>query len=556
MTFSPYAIPIWIAVVFIASLGTVIFWGGHRFSAKIFALSTFCLALLTASIAYFLFETDYRAEAFGIKLIFFLGFVSTTSLLYFFASLRKNAAPKARFAIILLIILGVLFYLTFFTSEIAGLPLALVNSPIGMTWAWNYGPLGFIDHLIIFGYSILSVVFAVQAYKANPDLRERRNIVFMTVGFLIGVIAQFIFNGILPQMGTYQYAWLGATSGIVWVSIIGYSIIRYNQMNVRVVTTEIFILAVCAIGFINIFIGDVLGLSGRIFLCVCFVILGAFLIRGSIRESEQREQLKNMNFNLQTEVEEQTREIRKSYEIERNARMELEKVDQAKNQFIMITQHHLRTPITSIKWQLESIMNGTYGPAAMELKKALSDMGESVERLNHLINSLLSISALKAGIETLTKERTNMNDMIEDILKELHKEIDRRHLKVSVSSRNQPWPLIMVDPKRMREVMFIFVENAVRYNIEAGSINIEGHANESKFELAIENTGIELSPEEKSKMFSELFYRSPQAQVAHPTGMGIGLSMAQAIVEAHGGIVSLSSRKTGGGVRAAVVLPY
>jgi signal transduction histidine kinase len=296
-------------------------------------------------------------------------------------------------------------------------------------------------------------------------------------------------------------------------------------------------------------------MGGRIFICASFIILGIFLIRGSLREVEQREALKNINVNLQKEVENQTREIRNSYEIERGARLELEKVDQAKNQFIMITQHHLRTPITSIKWQLESIMNGTYGPASGELKKAMGDMSESVERLNHLINSLLSISALKAGIETLTKDKTDMNAMVEEVVKELHKEIDRRHLKVTISTHNQPWPIISIDAKRMQEVLFIFVENAVRYNIEGGNITIEGRANESKFELAIENTGIELSPEEKSKMFSELFYRSPQAQIAHPTGMGIGLSMAQAIVEAHGGSISLNSRKTGG-VKALIVLPY
>ena len=119
------------------------------------------------------------------------------------------------------------------------------------------------------------------------------------------------------------------------------------------------------------------------------------------------------------------------------------------------------------------------------------------------------------------------------------------------------WTPVSIDKDRMREALFIVIENAVRYNVDNGSISITGHPTENTFELTVENTGAELSSDDKKKIFSELFYRSSQAQTSHPTGMGIGLSMAQAIIEAHKGTISLSSRKdNGGGVRVVVTLPY
>ena len=556
MIISSYAIPIWITVVLIASLATVIFWGSKEFFSKIFALGIFAVSLQTAGMAYFIFNADIKIEMFGFELINFLSILALSLLIYGFISLKNNRIPSKKVTLALLITLGVFFYFAFFTSEIGGSPFLIKDSSIGMTVGWTFGrfaPYFFVLNLV---YYIIGFYTLYRARKIRTDKQERKNILIMNIAFFIGVISMICFNNYLPSLGIYDYVWIGPTSGIIWVSLLGYSIVKYHQMNVRLVATEVLIIAMVIIGFSNIFLADAFGMGGRIFIFIALIILGGFLIRGTLRESEQREQLKGLNLNLQKEVEQQTREIRSSYDIERKAHLELEKVDEAKNQFIMITQHHLRTPITSIKWQLESVINGTYGPAAPELKKALGDMSESVERLNHLINNLLSISALKAGIETLKKASTDMNMMIEDIVHELHKEIDRKHIDVRISPDHQPWPMISIDKDRMQEVIFILVENAVRYNIEGGNIMISGKANESIFELVIENTGVILSSEDTNKIFTELFYRSSQAQIAHPTGMGIGLSMAQAIVEAHRGSISLSSRKQGGGVKVTITLPY
>ena len=514
------------------------------------------VAIMTACLAFFLFTKDYQLEAFGIKLTFFMGVVVATSLFYFIKSFPKNQHPNGYAAFFMVIVLGIAFYTVFFTDLIAGAPIMLKAHASDIVWGWQYGPYVLIYEIVILFYYVDGLRILIKTRIESGDSVERKNIAFMITGIIMGLVSPLIFNTLLPQFGYYNLAWLGPTIGIIWVPFMAFSIVKYHQMNVRVVVTEVLVIVLVIASFINIFLSDIVGITGRIVLFAAFAVLGLYLVNTSVRESEQRELLSDLNKNLQERVDEATQEIRSSYQVERNAHLELEKIDEAKNQFILITQHHLRTPITSIKWQLESIMNGTYGPVTIELKKAMGDMNESIERLNRLINNLLSISALKAGIETLNKASINMKVIVDEVLVELKKEMDRKHIEVHGPGPKDIWPAVLVDHERMREVMFIILENAVRYNQDSGSISVYGHATENSFELTVENTGAELSVEDKKKIFTELFYRSNQAQTTHPTGMGIGLSMAQAIIQAHGGSISLGSRQSGGGVKVVVTLPY
>ena len=555
-----YSIPIWITAIFIASLATVTYWGSKNFSAHAFAFSIYMATIYTASIAFFTFEKDYNLENFGIRFSFLMGIIVASSIFYFIKSFTEDKKPSGWLIVSIIAVSAICFYFIFYTNLITTGPIALKGAPAGMVWGWGYGPYSYIYYVCFLVFYIFSIRLLSIAHKtaanAVDKLEKKGHLNMMLVGLLIGVLAPLIFNNLLPQIGIYDLAWIGPTSSMLWISLIAYSITRHHQMNVRVVVTEVLVVGMTLAAFANIFLSDLLGIAGRIFILVAFVILGTVVIRDALQKAEQQELLKGLNQNLQGKVEEQTKEIRASYQVERNARLELEKIDEAKNQFILITQHHLRTPITSIKWQLESIMDGVYGAVSPELKKAMTDMGESVSNLNHLIDNLLSISSLRSGIETLNKAPTNIKNIVEDIIRELQGNIDRKHIVLHLPMTREVWPNISVDKARMREALFVIIENAVRYNIENGSIVISGHATEKDFEFSVENTGAELSSEDKKKIFSELFYRSSQAQTSHPTGMGIGLSMAQAIIEAHKGTISLGSRKEGGGVKVVVTLPY
>jgi signal transduction histidine kinase len=270
----------------------------------------------------------------------------------------------------------------------------------------------------------------------------------------------------------------------------------------------------------------------------------------------QRDELDTLNRNLERKVLEQTVEIRHALEAEKKARMELEKLNDAKDQFIMITQHHLRTPLTSVIWGLESVINNTSKAIGTEIKATIVGIKSSADRLMHIVDDFLNITAIKIGTSILNISSRSLRPAIEDILQELAGDVKRMNLTVSYPHNDADWPVLAIDYDKMREILFIVVDNAVRYNQEGGSLDISTKTPENLFELSVENTGIGITAEEKEKIGSALFYRGKYARKAYPVGMGIGLSVVKAIVRAHNGTFSIESKGVGKGAMVKIQIPF
>ncbi len=266
-----------------------------------------------------------------------------------------------------------------------------------------------------------------------------------------------------------------------------------------------------------------------------------------------------VNSTLSEKVAEQTAEVRKAYGLEKHARRELEKLNETKDQFIMITQHHLRTPVTSIRWQLEAMLGGTYGTFNPKQIQALTDTNTAVERLTRIVDDFLNITALKVGSQILNIETGNLLPLVEDVLHELKIDIEKMHLKVVYPHDGASWPDLEIDAGKMREVLLIILENAVKYNVDGGTIEIKTRVVDGTsgrtFEMMVENTGIGLIAEDREKLFTRHFYRSKRAQSANPIGMGIGLSVARAVVRAHHGTLEIESDGEEMGARVKVGMP-
>jgi signal transduction histidine kinase len=552
MEISLHVTIIWLTAILIFSLGLVIYLGSNKLSSRAFAYCMFFVTLWMTAVG-----LNYAAHQFILleissRVSYFLGSTVAASFLYFFFAFPEDNRPKKILTLGLIIQQAIFFYLFLFTDTIIYNPTFAASQT---SLSWQFGPLSFLFDLFFFGFFAIGIYILYSKYRVCVQISEKKNLLYMIWVIIVGAIPPSIVSILLPRFGYFELDWVGPVSEVIWLPILSYSIIKYRQMNVKVVVTEVLAIAMTAVFFINIFINKNWGVWSDILTFIAFIILTIYLLKGVLREARQKEQLKDLNDNLELKVAAQTVEIRKSYDLEKKARRDLEKLNETKDQFIMITQHHLRTPVTNIRWQIESMASGAFGTINSEIKEALKNTSTSVQRLIRIVDDFLSITALKVGTKILNISNADLLIILEDVFDELKFDSAAKHLNIEYPKEHSSWPLLPIDVSKMREVLLIVAENAVRYNLDKGFIKIKTRMSASNFNIEIQNTGVGIQNEDQNKIFTHLFHRTEQARTAHPMGMGVGLSVARAIVRAHHGEITLASEGLNKGAVVKLSLP-
>jgi len=567
MQISIHSILIWITSLIVASIAITIYLGSDKRSSKSFAFGSVCISLWIISVGFFISSTDQDSGLSLARLTYLLASIVSIYFLNFFYTFPEDTIPPRFITIFSVSLTSIFTYLFLFTDAIIKDVFPLAS---GTGWGWHFGSLSFLFELSFFGLFSYGIILIYKKYQKATDLSTKKHLKYMLWIIVVGSVPPSLCGIILPRFQYFDLNWLGPITEIFWIPIIAYSITKHHLFNTKIIAIEVVTFALWIIILIRTLMApnfhEVL-IEGS--LLVVTVVFGILLIRSVLHEITQREKIQELatdlskayghvselNNHLERKVAEQTVEIRKSYEVEKKARVELQKLNETKDQFIMITQHHLRTPVTSLRWQLEEILAGTYGTPTIKLAEALKTADISVTRLTHIINNFLSITALKTGTDILSRAEVSLEPLIESALTELLPEITAKNLHVSRSTSPKDWPSLSIDADKVREVLLIILENAVHYNTKGGSIGITTKSDEDFFELTVENTGITINDEDKEKIFHETFYRNPSARELHPLGMGIGLRVARAIIQAHGGYIEIESLPNTQGTKVVMHFP-
>ncbi len=246
----------------------------------------------------------------------------------------------------------------------------------------------------------------------------------------------------------------------------------------------------------------------------------------SIRE------VKLLNETLQQRIDEATKELRHS-------NVQLRKLDEAKDEFISMASHQLRTPLTSIKGYIDMMLDGDAGEVTPTQRQFLTEAFVSSERMVHLINDFLNVSRLQTGKFMLEKRPT---DLVEVVKQEIES------LKISASGRDLSFklklaksiPKLLIDEAKMRQVIMNFADNALYYSKPGSSIAITLKKEDDAVVFTVKDTGIGVPPEEQAHLFTK-FYRATNARKQRPDGTGVGLYLAKRVIVAHGGSVIFNS---------------
>ena len=230
---------------------------------------------------------------------------------------------------------------------------------------------------------------------------------------------------------------------------------------------------------------------------------------------------------------------------------QLRELDKMKDQFVSTVTHELRTPLTSMLGYLE-ILAGEEGEDLdpEEQKHFLEIVNRNCQRLNVLVDDILAAARIDSGRFKLERTTVDLAALASERIESIQAMAEQGQVEVRLTVEQAPPPLF-ADSMRLGQLLDNLLSNAVKFTPAEGVVDVKLSMREDTVHIEVSDTGVGIPDDELDKLFDRFFRASTAATVK---GTGLGLSIAKAIVEAHGGAISVSS-EVGAGTTFHVELP-
>lgn len=230
---------------------------------------------------------------------------------------------------------------------------------------------------------------------------------------------------------------------------------------------------------------------------------------------------------------------------------QLRRAEQVRRDFVANVSHELRTPLSIFRGYLEALLEEPNQPPG-ELMRIFEVMEKHSNRLNLLVEDVLSLAQLEDPGTRLNFTEIYLPDFLAAILRDWQKRLDAKLLKSSLEAPDD-LPVISADEHRLQEVIYNLLDNAVKYSQPEGKIRLRATRAGDSVRLAISDQGVGVPSRDLPRIF-ERFYRADKARSRELGGTGLGLSIVKHIVELHGGRVEAES-ELGQGTTISAILP-
>ncbi len=216
---------------------------------------------------------------------------------------------------------------------------------------------------------------------------------------------------------------------------------------------------------------------------------------------------------------------------------EIRKLETMRRDFVANVSHELKTPLTSIKGFVETLLEGAFEDKENS-RQFLKIIQVHSDRLNNLINDLLELSSIESNEITLKIEDFSLTQLAREAIDGFSSQIKKKNIEI----RNElPSDLIIrADRNRVEQIVTNLLDNALKFNKENGSVKIYSDYTDDKIRIYVEDSGLGIPAKDIPRIF-ERFYRVDKARSRELGGTGLGLSIVKHIVELHGGIVGVES---------------
>lgn len=406
-----------------------------------------------------------------------------------------------------------------------------------------YPAVGFVHliYLALLTYVLFRIIIMLNSYLKVHDIKKdikARQIKYLLPSMILYGLASVDFTA---NYGLEVYP-AGFIFIVIFSLIIAYSIIKLQLLDVKAIATEIFAVFLTIVSFIEIFtVGSTIDLIYRLTIFIITLIFAILLIRSVLREVHRREEMEILNTKL-NKVSKDLAEANK----------ELKRLDESKSEFLSISSHQLRTPLTIIKGYSSMLLEGSFGKMSKPVKESMEKIFVSTERLINLVESLLNISRIEAGRIEFKLEPVDLDAVVKSMVNDFQDKAKARKLKLKYSSEEKV-PKVLADGQKIKDVVSNLIDNAIKYT-KQGEIMVGLHQEGTSVVFASQDTGIGMDTEDIGRLFNK-FTRGKDSNKVNTEGTGLGLYYARVLVENMGGRIWVESPGKGKGSKFSFSLP-
>ncbi len=219
----------------------------------------------------------------------------------------------------------------------------------------------------------------------------------------------------------------------------------------------------------------------------------------------------------------------------------LKVANRARANFVSMVSHELRTPLHSVNGFIDLLLHGQMGELAPEQQKYLGYAGEGVQQLIAIVEDILFMTRSDVGqFEIKQQPAVNFLMLAEQVVNSMEPQARKTGVAI-YKDIPTPFPLLYVDPQRVKQVLTNLLANAIKFTPSEGTVTIRARPYDERFALiSVVDTGFGIPFEDRQHVF-ERFYQSNHVQQSKMGGYGLGLSIARLIVEQHGGTIDFES---------------
>lgn len=384
---------------------------------------------------------------------------------------------------------------------------------------------------------ITIITILIKKYYETPK-EIFSKVQYLVFGFVIFLVMNLIFNITFPIVrGSIEFWQLGNFSAIFLLGFTAYAITKHQLFNIKVIATEMIVIVLSIVLFVEIFI------SSNVFESIIKAIIwllatygGYQLIKAVKIEIKQREDLGVL-----------AKELKEANE-------HLKDMDKLKDDFLSMASHELNTPIAAIEGYLSMILQeGLGGEIPAKARKYLESVFASSQRLAHLVKDLLNVSRIESGRIHIIYEQKQIADVIDQsVMEVMSKAKEAKHTLVFEKPK-KALPLTWLDVTRITEILINILGNSIKYTPDGGKITVRAVTDASKIVVSVEDNGKGIPKERTEAVFEK--FTQVDVMKDEVKGTGLGMYIAKKFIELMNGKIWLKSDGTNKGTTFYFSLP-